>query len=360
MTDHRGKLLFIFAPPATLILLSAITLAVGGFPEFMAPWPFLIAIFAVGLPHGASDFMMSRRLDGTSVPETFIRFGWYVAVMTCVFASLIVAPLFVIGAFGLLSAWHFGRADAEDLDDISPLSSARSTPRAAWALSRGLIVVLLPFVCSFDTSIAILNKLLAFCGSAALTTSGEWRLNIAAFLLGCFAIELTSILQSFAERNARRAEVEMLELIAIASCFGTLHPLFASGIYFLAWHSWRHFRRLNRVINHESLWSCDLQSMISLHRDSLILLIPTAFAVPVIAFQLGGDLTPSSLCLSSLLVYVIVTLPHELLCRRLFASLSRGTPTHRDLGLSSGVLTGSLIHDSMHADFRNIPKSRAR
>jgi Brp/Blh family beta-carotene 15,15'-monooxygenase len=358
MTDHWGKLLFIFAPPATLILLSVITLAVGGFPDFMAPWPFLIAIFAVGLPHGASDFMMSRRLDGTSVSMTVFRFGWYVAVMTCVFASLTVAPLFVIGAFGLLSAWHFGRADAEDLDDISPVLSVRSIPKAVWAFSRGFLVVLLPFVCFFETSVSILNRLLAWCGSEAINASGGWRLNIAAFLTGCLVIELASILQSLAERNTRRAGVEMLELIAIASCFGTLHPLFASGVYFLAWHSWRHFRRLNRVINHESLWSFDLQSMISLHRDSLILLIPTAFAVPLIAFRLGGDLTPSSLCLSSLLIYVIVTLPHELLCRRLFASLSRGTSAHRNLGLSPGVLTGSLINESMQADFRNIPKSR--
>ncbi len=167
MTDHQGKLLFIFAPPATLILLSVITLAVGGFPEFMAPWPFLIAIFAVGLPHGASDFVMSRRLDGTSVSETFFRFGWYVAVMTCVLASLAIAPLFVIGAFGLLSAWHFGRADAEDLDDISPVLSDRSIPKAVWALSRGFLVVRLPFVCSFEISLSILNMLLAWCGSAA-------------------------------------------------------------------------------------------------------------------------------------------------------------------------------------------------
>ena len=360
MTDYWGKLLFIFSPPATLILLSVITLAVGGFPEVMAPWPFLIAIFAVGLPHGASDFVMSRRLDGTSVSATFFRFGWYVAVMTCVLASLAIAPLFVIGAFGLLSAWHFGRADAEDLDDISPMLTDRSIPKAVWALSRGFLVVLLPFVCSFEISLSVLNRLLALCGSAGLTASDECRLNIAAFLAGCLVIELASILQSLAERNTRRAGVEMLELIAIATCFGTLHPLFASGIYFLAWHSWRHFRRLNRVIYHESLWSFKLQSMISLHRDSLILLIPTAFAVPVIAFRLGGDLTPFNLCLSSLLVYVIVTLPHELLCRRLFASLSRGTSAHRDLRLSPGVPTGTLINDAMPADFRNISQSRPR
>lgn len=360
MTDFRGKLLFIFAPPAMLILLSVITLAAGGFPEFMAPWPFLIAIFAVGLPHGAIDFMISRRLDGTSVSATFFRFGWYMAVMTCVFASLIFAPWFVIGAFGLLSAWHFGRADAEDLDDIAPLLSNRSISKYIWALSRGFLVVLLPFVCFFEISVSILNRMLALCGSAALAASDEWRLNIGAFLAGCLVIALASILQSLSEKNTRRAGVEVLELIAIASCFGTLHPLFASGVYFLAWHSWRHFRRLNRVINHESVWSIDLRSIISLHRDSLILLIPTAFAVPVITFRLDGELTSLSLCLASLLVYVVVTLPHELLCRRLFASLPRGTSAHRNEGRASGVLRGSLINISTQTDFRNIPKSARR
>jgi Brp/Blh family beta-carotene 15,15'-monooxygenase len=357
MADYWGKLLFIFVPPATLILLSVTTLAIGGLPEFMAPWPFLIAIFAVGLPHGASDFMISRRLDSTSVSATFFRFGWYVAVMACVLAILAIAPLLVIGAFGLLSAWHFGRADAEDLDDVSPVLTNRSIPKAVWALSRGFLVVLLPFVLFFEISVSILNRLLALCGSGALTASDEWRLNIAAFLAGCLVIELASILRSLAERNTRRAGVETFELFAIASCFGTLHPLFASGVYFLVWHSWRHFRRLNRVINHETVWSIDLKSIISLHRDSLILLVPTVFAVAVIAFRLGGDLTSLSLCLASLLVYVVVTLPHELLCQRLFSSLSRRASAYRNSGLASDTLTGSLVNVSMRADFRNIPKT---
>jgi hypothetical protein len=170
-------------------------------------------------------------------------------------------------------------------------------------------------------------------------------------------IELASILRSLAERNTRRAGVETFELFAIASCFGTLHPLFASGVYFLVWHSWRHFRRLNRVINHETVWSIDLKSIISLHRDSLILLVPTVFAVAVIAFRLGGDLTSLSLCLASLLVYVVVTLPHELLCQRLFSSLSRRASAYRNSGLASDTLTGSLVNVSMRADFRNIPKT---
>jgi len=360
MTDYWGKLVFIFAPPATLILLSVITLAVGGLPESLAPWPFLIAIVAVGLPHGAIDFMLSRRLDGTSGSATFFRFGWYVAVMTCVLAILIFTPLWVIAAFGLLTAWHFGRADAEDLDDVCPMVSARSIPKATWAFSRGFLVVLLPFVCSFEDSVAILNRLLTFCGSSAVNASGGWKLNIAAFLSGCLALELASILQSIAQNSFRRAGVETLELIAILSCFGTLHPLFASGVYFLAWHSWRHFRRLNRAINHESLWSFDLQSIISLHRDSLILLIPTIAVVPLMALGLSGDLTPWSLSLSSLLVYVIVTLPHELLCGRLFASLSAGAAANRHLGLSAGILTGSLIADSVRPGISNISKSKSR
>jgi Brp/Blh family beta-carotene 15,15'-monooxygenase len=360
MTDYWGKLLFIFVPPATLILLSVTTLAVGGLPEFMAPWPFLIAIFAVGLPHGATDFMISRRLDSTSVSVTFFRFSWYIAVMACVLACLAIAPLLVIGAFGMLSAWHFGRADAEDLDDVSPLLTNRSIPKVVWALSRGFLVVLLPFVFFFEISVTILNRLLALCGDAALNASDEWRLNIAAFLAGCLVVAMASVLQSLAEGNTRRAGIEMLELIAIAGCFGTLHPLFASGVYFLAWHSWRHFRRLNRMINHQSLWSIDLRSIISLHRDSLILLIPATFAVPVIALRLGGDLKSLSLCLASLLVYVVVTLPHELLCQRLFTSLSRRASAYRNSGLASGTLTGSLINVSMRADFRNIPKSTPR
>jgi len=357
MTSCIGKMLFIFAPPAILIVLSVITLAVGGIPELLAPWPFLIAMFAVGLPHGAIDFMVSRRLDGTSPLSGAFRFGWYAAVMACVIASLAIAPLLVIGIFGMLSAWHFGRADAEDLSDISCVQSIRSIPKGIWALSRGFLVVLLPFVFFFDISVSTLNQLLAFCGNAPLTASDEWRLNIVALTTGCVVIACVSILQSVAERNTRRAAVEMLEFIAIAVCFSTLHPLFASGVYFLVWHSWRHFRRLNRSVNHASLWSIDLRSIVSLHRDSLILLVPTLLAVAWIAFRLGGDLAPMNLCLSSLLVYVVVTLPHEMLCRHLFASLSGGTSALATSRQASGRLTGSLIKSSVRPDFRHIPKS---
>jgi len=357
MKDRRGKLMFIFAPPATLILLSVITSAAGGLPAFMAPWPFLIAIFAVGLPHGAVDFIVSQRLDGTSGGAAFVRFGWYIAVMTCVVAGLVLAPFPAMIAFGLLSAWHFGRADAEDLDDISPAYSVESVPKAFWVLARGLIVVLLPFVCFFESSVEVLNRLLAFCGSTALDVSNEWRLNIATFLVGCFVLELASILRSVFEGNILRAGVETFEVVALVSCFATLHPLFASGVYFLTWHSWRHLRRLNRVINHGSSWSFNWHNIVSLHRDSLILLIPTVVAVPLIAVRLGGDMTPSSLCLSSLLVYVVVTLPHELLCKRLFASLSPRGSASRHMRWSSGPLAGSLVNDPVQVSLRNIPKS---
>lgn len=360
MTDRLGKLIFIFAPPAMLILLSVITLAAGGLPEFLAPWPFLIAICFVGLPHGAIDFTLEQRLDKTAGGTGFVRFGWYLAVMSFVVIGLCFAPLTVIVAFGRLSAWHFGRADAEDLDDISPIWSVRPNPKAIWALARGFIVVLLPFVCFFEGSIEVLNRLLAFCGGAALNASSEWRLNIAAFLAGCFVLELASILRSIAEGNTRRAGVETFELIALVICFGTLHPLFTSGVYFLTWHSWRHLRRLNRVINHESLWSFSLGNIVSLHRDSLILLIPTVAAVPLIAVWLGGGMTSLSLCLSSLLVYVVVTLPHKLLCERLFASLSSGGSVRRNLGWSSGPLTRPVLNDSVQVGLRNIPKSKAR
>ena len=309
----------------------------------------------MGLPHGAIDFILSQRLDDTCAAATFFRFGWYFAVMTCVLAGLCFAPLPVIIAFGLLSAWHFGRADVEDLDDIAPVWSDRAIPKAIWALARGFIVVLLPFVCFFEASVDVLNRLLAFCGSSTLNASSEWRLNIASFLIGCLILELASILRSVAEGNILRAGVETFELIALAICFGTLHPLFASGVYCLTWHSWRHLRRLNRVINHESLWSFNLHNIVFLHRDSLILLIPTVVAVPLIAVRRGDGMTPLSLCLSSLLVYVIVTLPHELLCGRLFASLSAGGSARRNSGSSFGPLTESPIHDSVQVGFRKVP-----
>ncbi len=360
MSDRRGQLLFVFAPPATLILLSVITLAAGGLPEFMAPWPFLIAICVIGLPHGAIDFILTQRLDGTSVATTVIRFGWYLAVMICVVTSLFLLPLPVMIAFGLLSAWHFGQADAEDLDDISPMSADKAIPKANWAFARGFIVVLLPFVFFFESSVDVLNQLLAFCGSTKLNATSEWRMNIAAFLVGCFVLELASILRSVFEGNRLRAGVESFEVIALVVCFGTLHPLFASGVYFLTWHSWRHLRRLNRILNHRSLWSFNLHDIVSLHRDSLILLIPTVVTVPLIAIRLGGDMTPLNLCLSSLLVYVIVTLPHELLCGRLFASLSAGDSARRNLGWSSRPLAESHLNDPVRVGFGNIPKSKSR
>ena len=78
--------------------------------EKLALLPWLVSLVAVGLPHGAADWAVSRRAWGAAT----LRIGAaYLACMTAVLGLFIAFPTPMVTAFAALSVWHFGMAHAD-------------------------------------------------------------------------------------------------------------------------------------------------------------------------------------------------------------------------------------------------------
>lgn len=314
---------FVIAPPVLLLVCSVASTVSGGIPSWLVPWPFLFGLIVAGLPHGAIDLKLSQTLHHRAGLQSLIGFLWYVSIMLGVAGGLILAPVAVLTGFGILSAWHFGRADDRELSRLTRLPSPEGRGRL-WSLSRGLTIIGLPFWLAPVPTWDVVNELLRFCGRAPVVAATEWATIAGWCLLVCLMVQISRIGRRVRVAEQRAARQESLELVSLVAAFAVLHPLFAMGSYFLIWHSWRHLRILNQTLHGASEQTTPLTGLLKLHRDALILLMPSLVAIVVLARWLGGSVTPMYLTLASLLVYVVVTLPHEMQCQQLFRSATGG------------------------------------
>ena len=78
-------------------------------PKEIEVLPWLIALFFVGLPHGAADLAVLRsKKEGRKAWEAFL---WYVISMIGVFMIFICIPEISLIGFIILSIWHFGNSE---------------------------------------------------------------------------------------------------------------------------------------------------------------------------------------------------------------------------------------------------------
>ena len=99
--------------------------------------------------------------------------------------------------------------------------------------------------------------------------------------------------------------------------------LFALGIYFLCWHSWRQALRLTDELNverHQSL----TRSLLKVHYLALPLMIPTWIIYLVVLQWRAPAVTSVDAAILTLGVFAVVTLPHHLLAERMNASRITG------------------------------------
>ena len=199
--------------------LLAVAAALGGAPA--PPLGVQLAVLALGVallgvPHGALDPWVARRLKLWRGPAGFVAFNLgYVALAALVVGLWLLAPPVALIGFLAVSAWHFG-------GDWPLPGPAR--------LLAGLGVVLLP-AWRFEGQVAEIFAVLAGPGGARIA-------EIAAMagpgvLLALIAAALV------AARSSLRAGAELAVIAALAL---TAPPLVYFITYFCLLHSPRHLR----------------------------------------------------------------------------------------------------------------------
>jgi Brp/Blh family beta-carotene 15,15'-monooxygenase len=330
--DHDRKVEQRVFSDLPLVLFTGFMLAelwAPGLSDSYAGWPLVISLFFVGMPHGAVDLAINTQLRGkrdANILKQLTAFQGYVVTLVASTILFLTHPPAALLVFVILSCLHFGLADARDLE----LRSRAPTPSSVIlisALSRGTLVIALPFFFSTNASLDVFRDVVRIAGG----TTGELQpatvTATAALACGCAAL-LHLVVTSFRLFHGEwtTAIFEVVETGVITCAFALLNPLFAMGLFVLAWHSWRHMRSVTAFLDERlGRRSCTrlLTAVLDVHRYALPLLIPTTVVYIFIAAWCLDTWTSTSLAAVTIAVFVVVTLPHHFLVERL---VSRTAP----------------------------------
>jgi Brp/Blh family beta-carotene 15,15'-monooxygenase len=323
---HFEENVFRRLPLGCLLAASVAGFAFGtGWSARAAAVPWLVSLVIVGLPHGAADLAIARRLGGTAAALRL--FAGYIAVMGLVFGGFVFFPVPLVLLFTAVSIWHFGMAHA---DCQSPPIAAALWPRMLAAVARGAPVIGVPLACFPAETCDIVARLLALTGGgAAATPLAPAVIRMAGFLLMAAAgaaLLLEAVASSAVPGAARRSLATLVDLAAITAVGATTDPLFSVGLYFLCWHAWRHLWLLAPLVaavrptNSAALG----RAILRLHLAALPLLVPTWAALLGAWWWLSPHHSPRDLAILSLAVYLVVTPSHDLLIDLLRARSAAG------------------------------------
>lgn len=292
-------------------------LAGPGWSQRLAPLPWLVSLVVVGLPHGAADLAVTRRIGRGSAARVF---SIYLACMAAVFAVFMAAPVPLIVLFAALSVWHFGMGHA---DGQAPPVGHGFIAQVRAALARGAPVLGVPLAVWPGATADVVVRLVTLVGS-----SGQADRARAAFALG--AIQAVGIglvvlgaamlaAEAWESRRTpgalRRSCDTAIDVGVIGLLGATADPLFAVGLSFLVWHAWRHLWLLAPLVTdvepHDgpTLW----RAILRLHVAALPLLVPTWCVMLAAWWWLSPTHSARDLAILSLAVYLVVTPSHDML-----------------------------------------------
>jgi Brp/Blh family beta-carotene 15,15'-monooxygenase len=206
---------------STIALVAIVAFAVGGAaPPLAAQAVVLAALVAVlGLPHGALDPLIARRIGLWRGPVSFAVFNLgYLGAVAVVVVLWMLAPGLSLVVFLTVSAVHFGGDWNAD--------------RALWLrIVAGIALLCLPSLAHQNEVASLYNTLAPGAGSA-IAGAQLW--------IAPFALAGTLVGASLAARRGR--PWESIELTLAAALALIAPPLVFFAIYFCALHSARHLR----------------------------------------------------------------------------------------------------------------------
>lgn len=318
-SDSQGRfevLAFRTAPLAVFAGLAVAGVVAGPtWSARVAAWPWILSLVLVGLPHGAADLAVARRLC-TGPGAVAALFVAYIGVMALAGFAFAVMPLPVLLAFVALSGWHFGAAHA---DAQSPPIEHRPGSLALGALARGAPVLGMPLAAWPEASARVAATVAALAGASPTIDPATVRtIGTALVVAGivCLAIEAWRTRRD--PGGPARSRATLVDLAVICGLEATTDPLFAIGCYFLGWHAWRQMRLLAPAVAGGPVdGPGSLATALGrIHLAALPLLVPTLAALAAAWWWLPAANLPRSPCglaILSLAVYVVVTPSHDLL-----------------------------------------------
>lgn len=200
----------------------------------------MVAVVLTGIPHGAVDHIVAAKLYGLSSDwrDQARFYGGYLLLMAVYGGLWLVAPAWCLGAFLLMTMYHFGQADLAYWN-LPPVRA-----RLLY-LSRGLLLMGLPIVAHPGIVDPIFD---AIAGVRPMhwTLATEYQTATLVLLVLQHAVVLGGLASDPKTTVPENGWREGLNTVALALLFWVVHPLVAFAIYFGLWHSLGHILELIR------------------------------------------------------------------------------------------------------------------
>lgn len=260
-----------------------------------APLFFLASAILLGVPHGACDPWVPGwvRQKPAPIPFLFWFFVFYLFLSFLYLLAWKAAPFASTLFFLLLTAWHWGTADA----------SLRFPLGFRWlmfGLGRGLGIMLAPFAFHASEAWRVVQLMATNAGPTPPDSLFQCLLLIPLLL---------TVL-------SRPGWTEWGETLLLMILLALTPPLVGVGTYFVAFHAWRHLLRLSEIRDRLAPSAATRVWLHSLGRLLLFavpLTVATLILFPLLPLFLGQIPSNQEEWVGSYLILLaVLTLPHAI------------------------------------------------
>ena len=204
---------------------------------------FIVAIFTLGIPHGAFDYLVNQELcqrDKSLFRGFIFRLKYLFAIVSYGFFWYFV-PQFSLLTFLLISSWHFGETDLRKAITMPALSNIVRLAYGACVLSW------IVFGHAAESRTIIRHLVPAEGVMFQLWLAGVNYSKLILFVSAFFIITALSI--SHLQKKRAGGLWSTIQLIIILACCYLLPLLPAFALYFVGWHSIITLNNVGRFIN---------------------------------------------------------------------------------------------------------------
>lgn len=299
-------------------------------------WLFVVSLFVFGMPHGGLDLLLARRLTRRRASTWRRVAGLYLATIGAAGLALWAIPMWTLTAFAALTAMHFGLADHRDLLEDGrdgPAPNLAAPSMLAGGIGRGLFMLGLPLACDAAGVLATLDGARAMLGVDGRSPAEGDLVFVGWAAVSCGALLTAAGVAAPPNRHRRapHATRHLLEAAALVVAAWALPAITYVALYFVFWHSLRHFTRVLRlepVTEKGGPGATPVRlapALLRLHLWSLPLTVPVVAALLLIGGPGLGLQTPRQWATLVLLSFVVLTPAHHLLVEWTYArSVARG------------------------------------
>lgn len=226
MVDFRN--INIFVPIVMMTLLFGV---VGMYWfEFLQKiqYPLLgVLVLLIGLPHGATDFLLFRHLHGPELGKkmVFKFFCFYLVAVLGYLAVWFVAPLLALVIFLVISAYHFGQSNWQSLPVVSGIRPVLNVSFGAFTIGGAVLW-------HWDEAQNIVRQMIGDLPAWSDSTMA----NIQWFVM-LFNIALLFGIRLSRQINQSLLLSELLKLSVLAFMFYNTPLWVGFTLYFTLWHS---------------------------------------------------------------------------------------------------------------------------